>query len=83
MIHDIKFNLLTTLGAEEVDCMYCIRKYKEVGYQIICVRRDTQETIFNKAFKRDLEKGAGRKAFAKLRDFAVDKVTKHFKKEIF
>ena len=83
MIYDVKFNLLTKVGAEEVDCMYCIRQYKEIGYQVICVRRDTKETIFNKAFKRELEKGSGRKAFAKLRDFAVNRVTKHFQKEIF
>lgn len=74
MIHDIKFNLLTKIGTEEVDCMYCIKPYKDLGYQVICLRRDTQEVIFNKAFKRKMEKGSGRKAFAKLRDFAIERV---------
>lgn len=74
MIYDIKFNLLTKIGLNEVDCMYCIKPYKNQGYQVTCIRRDTQEVILNKAFKREMEKGSGRKAFAKLRDFAIERV---------
>ena len=74
MIHELKFNLKTNIGNEKVDCMYLIKPYKNIGYQVACMRLDNKEVILNKAFKRGLEKGSSRKTFAKLRDYAITKV---------
>lgn len=79
MIHELKFNLRTDLGNEKVDCMYLIKTYNNIGYQVACMRLDNKEVIFNKAFKRGLEKGSSRKTYAKLRDYAVAKVEAEIK----
>lgn len=77
MIYDIKFDFKTQIERETVNCMYCIKPYKDLGYIIMCKRLDTNEVFFNKAYKKKQETSSGRKAYAKLRDFAIDKVRLH------